>query len=74
MSGAKSRTAFFRAPECAARVACDGNVLQKGRVEKGVCGKCEEAQAKRGRRIAPRGINYREKGEIIRPYDDAGSA
>ena len=73
MSAAK-RTAYFRAPECESRVACDGNILQKGRIEKGVCGKCEDTLARRGKLVAPRGINYREKGEVRRLSDDAGAA
>lgn len=66
MSGAK-RTAFIRAPECTSRVACDGNVLAlPARAAKGICGACEKTLAKRGKLIAPRGANYREKHELRR--------
>ncbi len=49
-------------PTCTSKVACDGNVLVRAHVETGVCATCERTLKKRGKSIAPRGINYWEKG------------
>jgi hypothetical protein len=45
----------WKFPECSAQLACDGVQLRPGRVESGMCGKCEKAKALRGKVIPPRG-------------------
>jgi len=42
---------------CRAQLACDGDVLQGPCIEKGACGRCLKAAEKRGKVVAPRGVN-----------------
>ena len=45
-------------PLCTLMLGCDGNTLTANRKEKGYCGKCEEALAKRNKPAPPlRGAN-----------------
>ena len=44
----------MKTPICTKMVACDGsNLVGKNRIEKGYCGKCEEALAKRNKPPPP---------------------
>lgn len=45
---------------CNKQIACDGTSLRGNRRMTGVCTACEEAINKRGKKIAPRGINYHD--------------
>lgn len=45
---------------CTRQIACDGTLLRAKRRETGICTACEEALNKRGKLIAPRGINYHD--------------
>ena len=59
MRQTKKLKAFLHTPECASRVACDGNYLTVKRQSKGItiCARCEAALATRGKVIGPRGVN-----------------
>lgn len=45
---------------CIKQVACDGTPLRGNRRSIGVCTACESALLRRGKEIAPRGLNYRD--------------
>lgn len=61
--GSKQKAARLMHPTCTVKAACDGNVLGTKRIEAGICATCETALAKRGKSIAPRGINFKEKSD-----------
>ena len=58
--GSKQKASRLMFPTCPVQAACEGTVLTRGRDVIGVCRKCEEALAKRGKSIPPRGINCKE--------------
>jgi len=51
---------------CRTQAACDGDILQGPCIEKGTCGKCLKYLEKRGKTVAPRGINSALPPEIRR--------
>jgi hypothetical protein len=53
-----SHTVYMRGKICTSMKACDGATLLRTRIPKGVCGPCEEAEAKKVRVFEPRGIGY----------------
>jgi hypothetical protein len=70
-----------RKPLCNMMLACDGNTLTANRKEKGYCGKCETALAKRSKPAPPlRGENTalyeahrRQNTDSTRGWDANGS-
>jgi hypothetical protein len=56
----------LRTPICTKMVACDGaNLVGKNRIEKGYCGKCEEALEKRKKAAPPlKGENSALQGKL----------